>query len=50
MSLIQELEELIKRTGAYRDRELLMKVLEELKKNGSASAWSHVEERKLSRR
>jgi hypothetical protein len=50
MSLIQELEALIKRTGSYQDRELLIRVLEQLKKNGSASTWGFVEERKLTRR
>jgi hypothetical protein len=32
MSLIQELEQLINRTGSYKDREILLKVLEQLKK------------------
>jgi hypothetical protein len=40
MSLIQELESLIKRTGSYQDRELLIQILEQLKKNGSACNWS----------
>lgn len=40
MSLIQELEELIKRTGSYKDREILMKVLEELRKSNRSSTWS----------
>jgi hypothetical protein len=40
MSLIQELEALIKRTGSYQDRELLIQILEQLKKNGSANTWS----------
>jgi hypothetical protein len=35
MSLIQELEALIRRTGSYKDRELLLKVLAQLKKTGS---------------
>jgi hypothetical protein len=50
MSLVQELEALIKRTGSYQDRELLMKVLEQLKKNSSVSTWGFTEERKLTRR
>ena len=33
MLLIQELEQLIDRTGSYKDREILLKVLEQLKKN-----------------
>jgi hypothetical protein len=35
MSLIQELEELIAKTGVYNDRELLERVLYELKKTRS---------------
>ena len=50
MSLIQELEELIKRTGSHRDREILLKVLEQLKKNNRASTWGFFEETKLTRR
>lgn len=37
MSLIQELEQLIKRTGSYKDREILLKVLEQLKKNTNSA-------------
>jgi hypothetical protein len=40
MSLVQELEALIKRTGSYQDRLLLIKVLEVLKKNNYACIWS----------
>ncbi len=50
MSLIQELEALIRRTGSYQDRELLKKVLEQLKKNNGASTWGFSAERKLTRR
>jgi len=50
MSLIQELERLIDRTGSYQDRELLLRVLEELKKNGRTSAWGFVEEKRVTRR
>jgi hypothetical protein len=34
MSLTQELEELILRTGSYKDRELLLRVLNQLKNKG----------------
>ncbi len=50
MYLIQELEEMIRRTGSYKDREILMEVLEELKKSNRSSAWSFFEETKISRR
>ena len=50
MSLIQELERLIARTGSYQDRELLTKVLEQLKKNNSASVWGFYDERKFTHR
>jgi len=33
MSLIDELEAMINRTGVYKDRELLLRMLEQLKKN-----------------
>lgn len=45
MSLIQELEQLISRTGSYKDRELLLRLLEELKKRNSGSSWSFYEEK-----
>jgi hypothetical protein len=50
MSLIQELEQLIQRTGSYKDREILMKVLEQLKKDTRASTWGFFEETKIARR
>lgn len=50
MSLIQELEELIKRTGSYKDREILMSVLEELKKSNRSSTWGFFEETRSKRR
>jgi hypothetical protein len=50
MSLIQELERLIARTGSYQDRELLMRVLEELKRDSKIAAWGFVEEKKIMRR
>jgi ABC-type hemin transport system ATPase subunit len=49
MSLIQELEQLITKTGSYQDRELLTRILEQLKKNNSASTWGFLDERKLTR-
>ena len=50
MSLIQELEQLIARTGSYKDREILLKVLEKLKKDVYSSTWGFFEETKKSRR
>jgi len=50
MSLIQELEDLIRRTGSYRDREILTKVLEQLKKDTRAATWSFFEETKIVRK
>ena len=50
MSLIQELEELIKRTGSYKDREILLKVLEQLKKSNRTATWGFFEETKSTRR
>ncbi len=50
MSLIQELEQLIDRTGSYKDREILMKVLEQLKKDTRSSTWSFFEETKIVRK
>lgn len=50
MSLIQELEELIKRTGSYKDREILLSVIEELKKYNKSSTWGFFEETKVKRR
>lgn len=50
MSLMQELEELIKRTGSYKDREILIKVLEQLKKNNRSATWGFFEETKMTRR
>jgi len=50
MSLIQELEQLIARTGSYKDREILLKVLEQLKKDTRATTWGFFEETKIARR
>ena len=50
MSLIQELEHLIARTGSHKDREILLKVLEQLKKDARSSTWGFFEETKKSRR
>ena len=50
MSLIQELEQLIARTGSYNDRDLLTRVLERLKKGTVYNEWGAVEERKITRR
>ena len=50
MTLIQELEQLIARTGSYQDRELLKRVLAQLNKNGTASSWAYHEEKKIVRR
>jgi hypothetical protein len=50
MSLIRDLEDLIERTGSYKDRELLLEVLIQLKKNNRASTWGFSEEIKFSRR
>ena len=50
MSLIQELEQLIDRTGSYKDREILMKVLEQLKKDTRSTTWGFFEETKIARR
>lgn len=50
MSLIQELEQLIDRTGSYKDREILLKVLEQLKKNNRTATWGFFEETKIARR
>ena len=50
MSLIQELEELIRRTGSYRDREILLKALEQLKKNTRSATFGFFEETKSTRR
>lgn len=49
MSLIQELEQLIQRTGSYKDREILLKVLEQLKKDTRVATWGFFEETKKSR-
>lgn len=49
MSLIQELEDLIRRTGSHRDRELLTEVLKELMKRENTSTWGFFEERKITR-
>lgn len=50
MSLIQELEELIRKTGSHKDRETLLKVLDQLKKNNTATNWGFFEETKIARR
>jgi hypothetical protein len=50
MSLIQELEQLIIRTGSHKDREILTKVLEQLKKDARSSTWDFFEETKIVRR
>lgn len=50
MSLIQELEQLIDRTGSYKDREILFKVLEHLKKDTRSSTWGFFEETKIVRK
>lgn len=50
MSLIQELEKLIDRTGSYKDREILLKVLEELKRKSRTSTWGFFEETKIVRK
>jgi hypothetical protein len=50
MSLIQELEDIIRRTGSYKDREILLKVLEQLKKDARSSTWGFFEETKIARR
>jgi len=50
MSLIQELEHLIARTGSHKDREILLKVLEQLKKDARTSTWGFFEETKKARR
>lgn len=49
MSLIQELEDIIRRTGSYKDRETLSKILEQLKQK-PVSSWSYYEEKKVARR
>jgi hypothetical protein len=49
MSLLQELELLIDRTGSYKDRELLVRVLNQLKKE-TAPSWGYYEEKKVIRR
>ena len=49
MSLTSELEELIERTGSYSDRELLMRVLEQLKKTNSPN-WGFAQETTYLRR
>jgi hypothetical protein len=50
MSLIQELEQLIAKTGSYKDREILLKVLEHLRKDTRSSTWGSFEETKIVRR
>lgn len=50
MSIIQELEKLIDRTGSYADRELLMRVLEQLKKDQVPAHWGAYEEKRIVRR
>jgi hypothetical protein len=50
MSLIQELEELMKRTGSYRDREILQKVLDQLKRDTRSATFGFFEETKYTRR
>jgi hypothetical protein len=50
MSIIQELEKLIDRTGSHTDRDLLLRVLEQLKKSRSSAHWGAYEERKIVRK
>lgn len=50
MSLIQELEDLIRRTGSYKDRETLQKVLEQLKKDTRSATFGYFDEVKPTRR
>lgn len=50
MSLIQELEELIKRTGSYKDRETLQKVLDQLKRDTRVATFGFFDEIKSTRR
>jgi hypothetical protein len=49
MSLLQELQDLIDRTGSYKDRELLLKVLTQLKQTNTPT-WGYYEEKKVTRR
>ena len=49
MSLIQELEELIAKTGVYNDRELLERILYKLKKD-SSNHWGMEEMMQRNRR
>ena len=49
VSLIQELEDIIRRTGSYTDRETLSKILEQLKQK-PLSSWGYHEEKKVVRR
>jgi hypothetical protein len=49
MSLVQELEDLIRRTGSHHDREILTRVLEQLSKSAKSSSWGY-EERKVVRK
>lgn len=50
MTLIQELEQLIERTGMHRDREVLERVLEYIKRTSTANSWAYYEDRKITRR
>jgi hypothetical protein len=50
MSLVQELEDLIRRTGSHHDREILTRVLEQLSKSTKSSSWGFHEERKVIRK
>lgn len=49
MSLLQELEALIARTGSYNDRALLTEILEEMKKTHTPK-WGYYEEKRVIRR
>lgn len=42
MSIIEELQELIKRTSSHRDREILERVLEKLQKT-HVNTWGYTE-------
>jgi hypothetical protein len=49
MSLVQDLEDIIQRTGSHKDRETLTKVLEQLKRHPTPT-WGYYEEKKTVRR
>lgn len=51
MTIVDELEALIARTSSYNDRELLTRVLEQLKKKNSvSSSWGFIEDRRIVRK